>query len=155
MINLGGGMGGIIGNLASEALGAGEDSPLKKVLGTVAGSSGKSENDVLGSVMSMVQKSGGIGSVIEMLGKNGMESQARSWVGNNANEEIQPGQVEQALGGNFVKGVAEKLGVKSTVAQTVIAAVLPELINQITPGGDTDGEQDSLIEKGLSLLGGF
>lgn len=153
MINLGGGMGGLLGNIAGEVLGAGDDSPLTKVLGGLAGGSQNSENDILGTVMSVVQKSGGVGSVLEMFNKSGLGSKPQSWVGSGANENMEPNQVEQIFGNPLISGIASKLGVDSPQAQAIVAAVLPELINQITPKGNVSGDQDDIISRGLSLLG--
>lgn len=153
MINLGGGMGGILGSIAGEVLGADDRSPLKQVLGGLAGGSGNSENDILGTVMSVVQKSGGVGSVLEMFNKSGLGSKPQSWVGSGANENIEPDQVEQVFGNPLISSIASKLGVDSPRAKAILAAVLPELINQITPKGNISGEQDDIISRGLSLLG--
>jgi len=150
MINLG----SVLGGLAGEALG-GDDNPLGQILSGLAGSggSGQNESDILGTVLSVVQKSGGVGSVLEMFNKSGTGAQARSWVSTDPNEAVEPNQVEQALGNPLIASIASKLGVDPGKASSIVAAVLPELINQVTPKGDVTGEQDDIISKGLSLLG--
>jgi len=48
--------------------------------------------------------------------------------------------------------IASKLGVNSGQAGAVMANILPELVNQLTPAGEVSEDQDNLISKGLDLL---
>lgn len=141
----------ILSTLAGKAI-SGSDNSLGQILASLAGTSGQSETNILNIIMSAIQQQGGVGTVLEQFKQNGLASKPESWVSTNPNEELEPAQVEQVLGSSVVNSVAAKLGVAPGKAGSIIAAVLPELINQITPDGILSGRQDDVISKGLALL---
>ena len=61
-------------------------------------------------------------------------------------------QVHQVLGGDALSGIAARLGVPVQQAGTSMAQLLPELINQLTPGGQVPGNHNSLVADGLKML---
>ncbi|MBN2586364.1 MAG: DUF937 domain-containing protein [Candidatus Fermentibacteraceae bacterium] len=153
MVNLGGNLGKALGSLVGGALSGKDGNPLGSLLGSLGGDDEEKETNMLASVLELVQKSGGVTSVIEMFSSNGLGQKAQSWVGGGPNEDLEPEQVQQVFGGSLIGKVASALGVNSGQASSVVAKLLPEVVNQITPKGEVSGEQDNLISKGLSLLG--
>ncbi len=145
-------LGRVLSTLAGGAI-AGGDNNLERILAGLAGSSGQSETDILSTVLSVIQQQGGVGSLLTLFSENDLQSKSASWVGQGPNEDLEPDQVQQVLGSSVVNAIAARLGVEPGKAGSIIAAVLPELINRITPGGSVSGEQDDIIAKGLSLLG--
>lgn len=129
-----------------------DDNSLARVITAVAGLEQKKQFTVLEVVMSVIQNGGGMESLIELFKSNGLGSEPESWVGDGPNEQLAPEQLKQVLGSSIVNQIASKLGVDSTQASSIVAQVLPELVNQITPNGTVSGEQDNIISKGLSLL---
>lgn len=144
-------LGSLISTLAGDALSE-SDNPLSQILSGISGSDQRKQTDILSTVMSVIQQKGGVGAVLNLFTDNGMEAKQESWVGNASNENLEPDQVQRVLGNSVVSSIAAKLGVDAAGATSIIAAVLPELINQITPGGSVSGEQDNVIAKGLALL---
>jgi hypothetical protein len=54
----------------------------------------------------------------------------------NANAAaLNSSQVEQALGGNTIDAIAQKVGVTGSVASAAIGYLVPKLIGQLTPDG--------------------
>lgn len=144
-------LGSILSTLAGEAV-TGNSNPLGQILASLAGTGGQSETSILNIVMSAIQQKGGVGPLLELFNRNGLGSKPESWVSDGPNEELEPTQVEQVLGSSAVNSIAQKLGVDPQKASSIIASVLPELINQITPEGKLSGKQDDVISKGLALL---
>lgn len=99
---------------------------------------------------SSVGGSGGLGSLVSAFQGKGLEDVLSSWVSTGANKSISPSQLESILGSDTLNQFAQKAGVGSSDASSVLASLLPELINQVTPQG-TMPETSSLE----SALGGI
>lgn len=78
---------------------------------------------------------GGLSDVIGKLEANGHGQIANSWVGNGANLPIQPGQLGNALGQQTISELAAKAGISEQELLNGLSAVLPQLINNLTPNG--------------------
>jgi len=78
---------------------------------------------------------GGLGGVLNSLRNAGLGQAADSWVGNDTNQSVSPAQLEQALGHDTVRQFGERAGVGGRESAGVLADLLPELINQMTPKG--------------------
>jgi uncharacterized protein YidB (DUF937 family) len=153
MINLGGDLGRAIGTLVGEGIQGQNGNPLGSLLATLAEDDEEKGTNMLKSLLEMVQTSGGISSVIDIFSSNGLGDKARSWVGMGPNDEIQPDQIQRIFGGSGIARVASALGVDSGSASSLVASLLPELVNQVTPEGTLSGLQDQLISRGLAILG--
>lgn len=84
--------------------------------------------------------------------EGGLAQQADSWVGTGQNMDISGDQLQQVFGPSSVGDVASKLGMPAEQAGSVMAQVLPELINQLTPQGRVPVNSDQGISDELSKL---
>jgi uncharacterized protein YidB (DUF937 family) len=95
---------------------------------------------------------GGLGSLIGAFEKAGLGQVMSSWISTGQNQPIAPGQLASVLGGDTLRQFAQKAGVDPGQAGSVLASVLPELVNHLTPQGQVP--QANALEGGLgSLLG--
>jgi uncharacterized protein YidB (DUF937 family) len=78
---------------------------------------------------------GGLGDLIGKLTAGGAGPQVNSWVGPGANQPIQPGQLGSALGQNTLNELSQRTGMSQQELLNQLAAVLPQLINHLTPNG--------------------
>jgi len=144
----GGGLGGLIG----AALGGGQ---------SAQAGGGNLLGALLPVALSMLQGrggqgAGGLGGLLQQFQAAGLGKQADSWVGTGANVPISAEQLMQALGRGRVAEIAGQAGVSEEQASTGLAAILPELVNQVTPQGQlpaADGFDDVLggLRKQLGL----
>jgi uncharacterized protein YidB (DUF937 family) len=75
-----------------------------------------------------------------------------SWVGGGPNKPVDPGSLANALGPEILGQFARKAGVGSGEAPSILASILPELVNQLTPQGQVP--QGNALDGALgSLLG--
>jgi uncharacterized protein YidB (DUF937 family) len=86
-------------------------------------------NAPAGSILS------GLTDLIGKLTAGGTAPQAKSWVGQGANEPVQPGQLGSALGENVLNELSQRTGMSQQELLNQLATVLPQLINQLTPDG--------------------
>ena len=82
--------------------------------------------------------------------KNGLGRIMASWVGSGQNESIGVDQVLKVLGNDTVSQFADKAGIGLAEAGPALAAVLPALINQLTPQGQAP--ESSSLESALGSL---
>jgi uncharacterized protein YidB (DUF937 family) len=143
----GGGLGGLAG-LARGALG-----------GAPAGGGGAGSalgtGAILAAVMALVQSQGGLNGLLSKLRASGLGAHADSWVGTGANQPVSADDLNKALGGNAIGGVASRLGINPQQAGGVLSKVLPELVNQMSPSGALPDNHGDLMSKGLEMLRGL
>lgn len=97
-------------------------------------------------------KLGGLGGLLGKLQAGGLGGKAQSWVGTGANEDVDPDELEGALGTDTVAQIASEAGVSHAEAKSGLAALLPKLIDNVTPGGSLPGgDQLAGMLKGLDL----
>lgn len=137
----GGGLQDLLGGLLGGGGGAaGSDSGMGGLLAALA--------PVLGSLLS----GGGLQKVLSGFQQQGMGDKVDSWVSTGANEPVSGGEVEQALGRDQVAQIAQQLGIPEERAASVIANVLPNLVDRLSPEGELP-EDDRLEQLAGSLRG--
>lgn len=116
---------------------------------------GGPKGDLLNAVIGMIQNQpGGLQGLLGKFQGSGLSEQVASWVGTGENLPIGADQVQQALGSEQVEAIAQQAGISSEHASGGLAALLPDIINQLTPDGQVPQSQD--IQQGLGgLLGKF
>ena len=152
------------------------DDILKQVGGAGAAQPGAGGAGALGSLAEMVMKNpqiiaaalamlnpkdtsvgggGGLGDLIGAFTKGGLGDVASSWVGGGPNKPIDPGALSSILGGDVLGQFAQKAGVGAQEAPSVLASILPELVNQLTPKGQVPqgNELEGMLGSLLGQLG--
>lgn len=144
---------GLSGRQADQAGGLG--GMLGGILGGGAGAGGLAS--VLGSLLGNDGGSGGLGGILAKFNQAGLGEKANSWVGGGQNEEVDADQMTAALGEDTVAEVSQKLGVDRGTAGTLLAAVLPMLIDRMTPQGKAPeqglGNQNDVLSQLGAALG--
>ena len=96
----------------------------------------------------------GLGGLLQQLQAGGLGRQADSWVGSGDNMPISADQLSSALGHDRLAEIAAQAGVSEDEASTGLAALLPDLVNRVTPQGEMPAPQqvdDSLESLKRSL----
>jgi uncharacterized protein YidB (DUF937 family) len=99
---------------------------------------------------------GGLADVIGAFNKGGLGDIMSSWVGGGPNKPVDPGTLGNVLGPDVLGQFAQKAGIGHGDASSVLASVLPELINQMTPQGQVPqgNALDGMLGSLLGQLGG-
>lgn len=170
---------GLLDGLISNVLGAvtgggaqqsnnppGSNNPLGSLLnglansfgGGQAGSSaagGVAAGSLLAAAMALMQQQGGLSALLEKFRQGGLGQHVDSWVGKGPNLPVSADQLHQVLGSGALNSIAAKLGIPAQQAGTSMAQLLPELVNQLTPGGQLPANHGSLLDDGLKTLQGL
>ncbi|MBC7376320.1 MAG: DUF937 domain-containing protein [Burkholderiaceae bacterium] len=129
-------------------------------------------DSVIGSVLSEVQKQGGLASalgpllandgahgglngLIQKFNQAGMGELITSWIGKGENLPISADQLKQVLGEGTIADIASKFGMTPGQAGGHMADMLPGIIDQLTPHGTAP--QGGLGNAGdlMGMLGGL
>jgi uncharacterized protein YidB (DUF937 family) len=127
---------------------------LDEVVGKVGESGGGNENQLLNALTGMLgnKSGGGLAGLVDQFTKNGLGDVVSSWVGTGENLPISAEQITKALGGSKVGEIAKQAGVTPENASSMLAKVLPGLVDSLIPKGEVPG--GDLLSQALSMFGG-
>lgn len=80
---------------------------------------------------------GGLGGLVEAFQANGLGDVAQSWIGKGENLPISAEQIQSVLGSGPIAEIASKLGIDPQQAANQLSSLLPQVIDRLTPGGET------------------
>jgi len=122
------------------------------------GSAGGAEvGATMGNLAGAIEDTGGLDSLVNQLRQNGLEEEVDSWVSTGENRAVDPERLGEALGPETVQRLSNGSGLDIQALLPLLAAFLPQLINMLTPNGQTPagGLDDALGSGGLGDLGGL
>jgi uncharacterized protein YidB (DUF937 family) len=126
----GGGKVGLLDGILSAALGG------SNVAGAAPAAAGGINADTLINIASqLLQQHGGVGGLVSAFNNAGLGHIVSSWVTTGANQPITAGQVSQVLGSGQLSQIASQLGVNPSQAGSVLAQLLPHVVDHLTPNG--------------------
>lgn len=94
----------------------------------------------------------GLGNLVGSLQSGGLGDAVSSWLGSGENASVAPDQLQAALGSDTISKFAEQAGVSGGEASSLLASMLPQVVDKLSPDGqlpDAGGLQKMLG----SLLG--
>ncbi len=108
------------------------------------------------------QAAGGIadaGALVDQLKAGGLASEVESWIGTGANKPVSPDALGQALGPQAVQQLSSSTGLSASQLLPQLAALIPLVINHLTPNGNasslTSGSGQEALAGLQGLLGGL
>jgi uncharacterized protein YidB (DUF937 family) len=118
----------------------------------VTGMLGNSSNPLATSLLQMINNHpGGLSGLVQSFHEKGLGEVASSWIGTGQNFPITADQIQHVLGSDAVKQLAAKAGISPDIAGSSLAAMLPSLIDKLTPNGQMP-EHSNLLQMGMSVL---
>ncbi len=126
-----------------------------QVAGALAGGQTGGSNALLETVMQMLNdpQSGGLQGLIQSFQQGGLGDIVNSWVSTGQNLPISAEQIQGMLGGSSLGNLVSQLGMNSEQASGGLAAMLPQLIDSMTPNGEVPQGND-LMAQGMEMLKG-
>ncbi len=115
-----------------------------------AAGAGGGQAELLRLVMSLLadngQGGGGLAGLMEKFQSAGLAEQMNSWVGTGQNLPVSPDQLQGVFGNDQMSQMAERMGLSTGDLGTQLSQMLPQAVDQLTPGG-------RMPEGGLGDLG--
>ena len=133
---VGGMLGGQAGGGQGGSAGGGQAELLNLIVGMLSGAGQGGQGGA----------AGGLGALLQQFQAAGLGEQVDSWVGTGQNLPVSPEQLQGALGGDQMSMMAEKMGLSTGDLSAQLSQTLPQVVDQLTPGGQ-------LPESGLGNLG--
>jgi len=97
----------------------------------------------------------GLGGLMAQFQSAGLGDMMSSWISQGPNPPISPQQVTEVLGGDVLSQFAKKAGLGHGEASSVLASLLPSVIDQLTPEGKAPPQPglDATLGSLLGMLG--
>jgi uncharacterized protein YidB (DUF937 family) len=102
--------------------------------------------------MRWVQRNGGINAVLDKFRQKGMNRQAQSWMSTGENEPIDGQAVEQVVGRDELRQMADRMGVPEEQVAQAFAEIMPQMVDKLTPEGQLPKEADEVLDESTSTL---
>jgi uncharacterized protein YidB (DUF937 family) len=133
---------GLFDDLLTSAIGGEARQPEQQSRGLVEG------------LLEMLERPGGdgIAGLARAFEQRGLGAESASWIGTGANRPVSGDQVTSALGASQIEALARRAGLGGSVGAAAIAAILPVLIDKLTPDGRAP-QPGRIREMGGSIFG--
>ena len=102
--------------------------------------------------MRWVQRNGGVNAVLDRFRQKGMGAQAQSWVSSGNNEPVDEGKVQQVIGQDDLREMAQRLGVPEQQVAQAFAEIMPEMVDKLSPEGQVHPQADQVLDAGQRQL---
>jgi uncharacterized protein YidB (DUF937 family) len=114
---------------------------LDQVLGAMGGQTGNpgQHGSLVDLAAGVLQNQGGVSGLLDKFRSAGLGQQADSWVSTGQNMPVSGDQVSSVLGSGAGERASQKLGLPPGAAAAALAAVLPMVIDHLTPNGRVEG----------------
>jgi uncharacterized protein YidB (DUF937 family) len=111
----------------------------------------------MGDLAGAIEEQGGLDGLVGKLRQGGLGDEVDSWVSTGENRQVDPQRLGDALGPETVQRLSNGTGLDIQALLPLLAAFLPQLINMLTPNGQTPegGLNGALGSGGLGDLGGL
>ncbi len=118
--------------------------------GKLAGSG--DQKNLLESVIGMINnpETGGLGGLVQSFKDKGLGNAISSWVGTGENLPVSGEQIQKVISAENIQQIAGKIGSSREEVSNMLAGLLPQVIDKLTPNGALP--EGNLVEQGLSLL---
>ncbi len=98
---------------------------------------GNSQSALITTALEFINNQpGGLNGLIEKFKAGGVGDIIGSWVGNGENQPISADTLQNVLGSDVVGSLASKVGIDPSQASSILAQVLPHVVNGATPNGE-------------------
>jgi uncharacterized protein YidB (DUF937 family) len=132
------------------------DSLLGQMMGGTMGGAqptgAQAQNPLLQIVLQMLQQNGGLSGMLGKMQQAGYGQQAQSWIGTGQNMPIDAGALSQIFGQGELGQLAQQLGISHDEASGNLAQMLPNVVDEMTPGGQIPDNHSDLVNEALAIL---
>ena len=153
----GGGLGAALGGVALGSVLAGALRGRKASAGVPGGQHSNANPTallvmLLPLAMRWVQNNGGINAVLERFRQKGLGAQAQSWTSRGANQPIDEQSVQQVVGQDELRQMAQRLGVPEQQVAQALAEIMPQMVDHISPEGQVPPHADAALDESTRAL---
>ena len=85
----------------------------------------------------------GLGTLVDRFRNAGQAAKADSWVSTEPNRQLEPDELQKAIGDDTIDELSRKTGLPRAELVKRLAAALPETVNRFTPEGRLPSETEA------------
>jgi len=125
-----------------------------EIAGTLSGGSTGvgGQQALVTSILEMLgSQSGGLSGLAAAFQQKGLGDIVTTWIGTGENLPISENQIQQVLGSDQLQAIAGKAGIPAATAGRRLAALLPGIVDKLTPGGQIP-ESNNLMSTDMGHL---
>ncbi|OPY71958.1 MAG: hypothetical protein A4E63_01395 [Syntrophorhabdus sp. PtaU1.Bin050] len=128
------------------------DAIIKGVGSQILGGTPQVQGGLVEQILGLINnpQTGGLSGLIEQFTNKGLGDAVSSWVSTGENQPVSGEQIEQMLGSEKIQEIAQNLGISGADASGGFAALLPQIIDKLTPEGTVP--EGGILEQGIGLL---
>jgi uncharacterized protein YidB (DUF937 family) len=78
---------------------------------------------------------GGLGGLVDAFQAKGLGDVVASWIGTGQNLPVTAEQIQSVLGSGLVQQLAARVGLPPEAASALLAQILPQAVDRLTPEG--------------------
>jgi uncharacterized protein YidB (DUF937 family) len=110
------------------------------------------QGSLMESVIGLINnpETGGLAGLVQKFKDRDLGSAVNSWVSTGENQSVSGEQIQRVIGNEHIQQIAEKTGVSKEELPNMLAGLLPQVIDKLTPNGTLP--EGNLLEQGLSML---
>jgi uncharacterized protein YidB (DUF937 family) len=154
---MGGGLGGALGGMPIGSVLAGMMRGRGRPMGIPGGGRPYGNQTallvmLLPLAMRWVQRNGGMNAVLDKFRQKGMTREAQSWMSTGENQPIDGQAVEQVVGQDELRQMAQRMGVPEQEVAQAFAEIMPEMVDKMTPEGRLPQEADEVLDESTRTL---
>lgn len=127
--------------------------------GSLDGAGGTGKAALIQLVLQMLSNNGsaggGIAEMVSKLQAAGLGDIVASWISTGPNQAISANQLQDAFGSDLIGKIAAQLGMSPEAAGSELAESLPQVVDQLTPGGQLPDANASGFGDIGAILGRF
>ncbi len=109
------------------------------IVGQLAGQFGGDQrnNKLVGAAAKLIGSSsvGGLGGLTQLFAQHGQGDKVNSWLSTDQNRDISPNELQDVLGSDRIRQVANDAGMSEQEASQGLSSMLPQLVDKMTPDG--------------------
>ena len=115
-------------------------------------------NKLIGAAAKLIGSSsvGGLGGLTQLFAQHGQGDKVDSWLSTGQNRDISPNEVQETLGSDRIRQIANDAGMSEQETSQGLSSVLPQLVDKMTPDGkmpEGDQANSSLSQLASHFLG--
>ena len=95
----------------------------------------------------------GLGGLVEAFQAKGLSDVVASWIGTGQNLPVSTEQIQSVLGSGLVQQLAARVGLPPEAATALLAQILPQAVDRLTPEGTVPA--GGLLGQATGLLRGL
>ena len=118
------------------------DSIISSALGSSGGGNQNALVQIATGLITKNSTGNGLAGLAQQFEQKGLGHLMQSWVGTGQNQAISPDQMQHALGADQIQQFAQQTGLQGSQVATALGALLPQLIDKLTPHGQVPHSND-------------